>query len=180
MSWICCVWCLGSPGRSSDFPLSVRNYDNVIQASEAGIGSVNLPAEGSLLTALQEVTGNHWWPWSSEHISPFVRKTGWRSRSEDMVEESQIYTELLLSSFSVQTAGTLVKRQITSKTTMSSVVIRRVSTVCKNSEWFMTWFSDCHRCGPRKACWIFCEAARRSPSSSDPFCVYFLKTVHRG
>jgi len=181
----CCVCCLGSPERSSVFPLSVRNYEHVIQASEAGMGSVNRPTEGFLGRALQEVTGNHWWQWSSEHLSPFVRKTGWLSRSEDVVEESHVYFELLLSSFSVQTTGILVKRQITLKTMMSLVVIRSVSSVCKNSLWSVTWCSDYPRCGPRKACWIFCEAVRRSPSSSewrkrDPFCVYFLKTVHRG
>jgi hypothetical protein len=144
------------------------------------MGFVIRPAEGSLVRALQEVIGSHWWQWSLEHLSPFVRKSGWLSRIEDVIKESHVYFELLLSSFSVQTTGILAKRQITSKTMMSSVVIGSVSSVCNNSVWSVTWCSDYPRCGPRKACWIFCEAVRRSPRSSDwrkrdPFWVYFFE-----
>ena len=56
MSWILLCLLPGSPGRSSVFPLSVRNYKHVVRASEAGTRFVNRPIEGSLLRALNAAT----------------------------------------------------------------------------------------------------------------------------
>jgi hypothetical protein len=56
----CCVCCSCSPGRSSVFLFSVRNYEHVVHASEVGSIYVARPAEGSLLKVLHEETGDHW------------------------------------------------------------------------------------------------------------------------